>query len=176
MQWIQAGLRFLQFLWTLFTTALIGNVIADAFAGNPSSINYAIFTSVFCWVAVLYGIAALFSEALAYPLILGTMDILATFLTFIAGVVLAAKLGVHSCSNKAYLISNSLTNGSYNMQKRCHELQASTAFYWFLFATFAASSHDLPQRWLQLYEKPRWCPQRWAINVAGLKRRTGLET
>lgn len=35
-----------------------------------------------------------------------------------------------------YVVSNSLTNGSHNPTKRCHELQASTAFFWFLMATF----------------------------------------
>jgi len=41
--------------------------------------------------------------------------------------------------SQSYLMSNSLTNGSHNMGKRCHELQASTAFFWFMFAGFAAS-------------------------------------
>lgn len=139
MQVIQAALRGSQFLWTFLTTALIGNVIAEAFSGNSSSINYAIFVSVFCWIVVLWGIAALVVESLAMPKILGPMDILATVFTFIAGVVLAAKLGVHSCGNEDYIRSNPLTNGSNNPSKRCHELQASTAFYWFLFASFAAS-------------------------------------
>lgn len=40
---------------------------------------------------------------------------------------------------QGYIRSNSLTNGSDDMTKRCRELQASTAFYWFLFASFAAS-------------------------------------
>lgn len=40
---------------------------------------------------------------------------------------------------QGYVQSNSLTNGSHDMTKRCRELQASTAFYWFLFASFAAS-------------------------------------
>jgi hypothetical protein len=105
MQWIQAFLRANQFFWTLLTTALIGNVIAEAFSGNPSSINYAMFTSVFSWVVVLYGIAALFVESLAIPLILGSMDILATLFNFIAGVVLAARLQVHSCNNQVRCIT-----------------------------------------------------------------------
>jgi hypothetical protein len=139
--------------------ALIGNVIADAFAGNPSVVNYAIFVSVFCMLVVLYGFAAALVESLAIPIALGVLDILATIFTFIAGVVLAKKLdGAHSCGNEvsigrmrlllstmlivsqSYLRSNSLTNGSHSMGKRCHELQASTAFFWFMFAGFAASS------------------------------------
>jgi len=136
---IQGVLRASQFLWTLLTTALIGNVIAEAFAGNPSGINYAIFTSVFCWLVLIYGGLAAFMESLAIPIALIVLDALATLFTFIAGVVLAAKLNVHSCGNRDYVLSNGYTNGSYNPKKRCQELQASTAFYWFLFASFAAS-------------------------------------
>ncbi|EHL00255.1 hypothetical protein GLAREA_03148 [Glarea lozoyensis ATCC 20868] len=136
---VQAILRGSQFLWTLLTTALIGNVIAEAFAGNPSGINYAIFTSVFCWLVLIYGGVAAFMESLAIPIALLAMDALATLFTFIAGVVLAAKLTVHSCSNRGYVLTNGYTNGSHNPEKRCRELQASTAFYWFLFASFAAS-------------------------------------
>jgi hypothetical protein len=95
----QVFLRGSQFLWTLLITALIGNVIAEAFAGNPSSINYAIFVAVFSWLVLLYGFAAAFVESLAIPIVLGAMDLLATLFTFIAGVVLAAKLHVHSCGN-----------------------------------------------------------------------------
>jgi hypothetical protein len=95
----QAVLRGSQFLWTLLITALIGNVIASAFAGNPSSINYAIFVAVFSWLVLFYGFAAAFVEGLARPIVMIVLDGLATLLTFIAGVVLAAKLHVHSCGN-----------------------------------------------------------------------------
>jgi len=92
-------LRISEFFWTLLITALIGNVIAEAFAGNPSSINYAIFVAVFSWVALLYGAIASFVEGLAIPIVLWALDGIAAVLTFIAGVVLAAKLRVHSCGN-----------------------------------------------------------------------------
>jgi len=134
-----AGLRLLQFLWTLLITALIGNVIADAFGGNPAAINYAMFVAVFCWLVLLYGLATAFMEALLIPIGLLVADGLAVLFTFIAGVVLAAKLGAHDCNNASYTTKNSLTNGSDNPSKRCKELQASTAFFWFLFATFVGS-------------------------------------
>jgi hypothetical protein len=102
----QAVLRGSQFLWTLLITALIGNVIASAFAGNPSSINYAIFVAVFSWLVLFYGFAAAFVEGLAIPIVMIALDGLATLLTFIAGVVLAAKLGVHSCGNHVSLNCN----------------------------------------------------------------------
>jgi len=78
---------------------LIGNVIADAFAGNPSVVNYAIFVSVFCMLVVLYGFTAAFVESLAIPIALMAADGLAAIFSFIAGVALAAKLHVHSCGN-----------------------------------------------------------------------------
>ena len=95
----QIGLRTAQFILTLLITALVGNVIAEAFAGNESSINYAIFVAVFSWIVLLFGFAAAFVESLAIPMVLIAMDALAVVFTFIAGVVLAAKLHVHSCGN-----------------------------------------------------------------------------
>ncbi|KAI1004562.1 hypothetical protein K3495_g3657 [Podosphaera aphanis] len=136
---IHLGLRASQLLWTLLCTALIGNVIASAFAGNPSSINYAIFACVISWLACLYGIATELKESFLLPIALLALDAVATLFTFIASVVLAAKLHVHSCSNLAYVRSNSLTNGSHNPTKRCRELQATTAFMWFLFASYVGS-------------------------------------
>merc|ERR1711900_99461 len=120
--------------------ALVGNVIAEAFAGNSSKINYAIFVSVFDMIVILWGIGACFKEGLAIGIVLPILDVIATLLTVIAGIVLAAGLGVHSCGNRSYLVSNALTNGSNNPSKRCHELQASTAFYWFAFAAFLGSA------------------------------------
>lgn len=135
----QVILRGSQFLWTLLITALIGNVIAEAFAGNPSSINYAIFVAVFSWLVLMFGLASAFVESLAIPIVQIVADGLAALLTLIAGIVLAAKLHVHSCGNKSYILSNSLTNGSHNPTKRCHELQASTAFFWFLAVSYLGS-------------------------------------
>lgn len=99
MQIGQVALRGVQFLMTLLITALIGNVIAEAFAGNPSAVNFAIFVAVFSWIVLLFGAAAAFITSLAIPVVLIALDAIATLLTFIAGVVLAARLGVHSCNN-----------------------------------------------------------------------------
>jgi len=136
---LQLALRSMEFVWTLLIMALVGNAIAMAFSGNPASVNYAMFVAAYSMLVVLYGLAGVFIESLAMPLILLVLDGLATLFTFIAGVVLAARLGAHSCSNHSYLIHNGLTNGSVHMEARCRELQASTAFFWFLFATYAAS-------------------------------------
>ncbi|TVY34400.1 Non-classical export protein [Lachnellula subtilissima] len=136
----QMALRAWTFLWTLLALSLIGNVIASAFSGNPSVVNYAMFVSVFCMLVVLFGIAGVFVESLAIPIALAVADVLAALFSVIAGIALAAELHVHSCGNQRYLLSNHLTNGSHNMGKRCHELQASTAFFWFMFVGFAGSA------------------------------------
>jgi len=139
-QFAMLALRGIQFIFTLLTLSLVGNVIAEAFSGNSSKINYAIFVSVFDMIVVLWGLGAAFKEELAMGIILPIIDIIATFFTVVAGIVLAAGLGVHSCGNKSYLADNALTNGSHNPSKRCHELQASTAFYWFAFVAFLGSA------------------------------------
>ncbi|RAL59437.1 hypothetical protein DID88_006811 [Monilinia fructigena] len=63
------------------------------------------------------------------------MDLPSAF-NFIAGVTLAARLGAHSCSNSNYINHNDLAQA---ITKRCRELQAATAFFWFTFALFVAS-------------------------------------
>jgi len=139
MQLGQTICRVFQFIFILLTTALIGNAIHEAFSGNPSGVNFAIFVDVFCWVVLFYGLAASFMEGLAMPMLLFALDGIAAILSLIAALVLSAKLGVHSCGNPGYLKSNNYTNGAHDMSKRCHELQASTAFFWFLFTAFLAS-------------------------------------
>lgn len=95
-------LRILQLLWTLLITALIGNAIANydgASGAAKSSINFAIFVAVLSWIAALYGLIASFVTALAIPIVLLVLDALAVLFTFIAAVVLAARLGAVNCSN-----------------------------------------------------------------------------
>jgi len=96
----QTALRASEFLWTFLILALLGNAIAEAFSGNPSSVNFAMFVAALSAVIVLYGIVATFLTSLAHPIIMMAMDGVAALFTFIAGVVLAAKLGVHSCGNQ----------------------------------------------------------------------------
>ncbi|TVY78516.1 Non-classical export protein [Lachnellula suecica] len=135
----QLGLRAWTFLWTLLAMALIGNVIASAFAGNPSVINYAIFVTLWAMLTVLVGFVAAFTESLIPAVLLLGMDALAVLFTLTVGIALAAELHAKSCGNNSYTSSNHLTNGSHNPHKRCQELQASTAFFWFMFAGFAGS-------------------------------------
>jgi len=137
---INLGLRGLQFLWTLLVMALVGNMIATAFSGNPSSVNYTIFVSVFSMLSLFYLIpTALKPDFSFHPLLAVVLDLLNTLFFFCAAVALAAFLGVHSCSNDSYTRSNHITNGSVDSEKRCREAQASTAFLFFGFAAYLAS-------------------------------------
>ncbi|KFY48503.1 hypothetical protein V495_01317 [Pseudogymnoascus sp. VKM F-4514 (FW-929)] len=135
---VQTALRALQFLWILLLTALIGNVLAGKTSDN-STVNYAMFTIVFCWLVWIYGMAAAFVESVAFPIVLLVLDALATLFTFVAGVVLAKKLGAHSCNNRGYLETRPILRDNGSTTKHCRELQASCAFFWFLFACFIGS-------------------------------------
>ncbi|KAJ9608583.1 hypothetical protein, variant 1 [Exophiala oligosperma] len=133
-------LRGTEFVFTLITMALIGNVIAMAFAGNPSLINYDIFVTAFAMLSLFYLIPAAWSDSFQghalLPLLLDALNVL--FL-FCAAVATAAELGAHSCSNNSYTLHNHLTNGAHDREGRCRELQASTAFFFFTWAAWSAS-------------------------------------
>lgn len=133
--------RGLQFLWTLLVMALIGNVIAEAYGGNPSVINYNMFVAAFSMFTLFYLIPATIKEEWAmHPVLPLVLDLLNTIFFFCAAVATAAELRVHSCSNDAYVLTNKLTRGSGNPHKRCREEQATTAFLWFAFASYLYST------------------------------------
>jgi hypothetical protein len=80
--------------------ALIGNVIASAFAGNPALINYDIFVATFSMLSLFYLIAAAWNESfMGHPIIPVTLDLLNAIFFFTAAIAMAAELGAHSCSN-----------------------------------------------------------------------------
>ena len=89
-----------QFLWTLLIMALVGNMIHEAFAGNPSMINYDMFVAVFSMLSLIYLIPATLRDAfVVHPMIVLIVDVLNTLFFFIAGVAMAAKLHVHGCND-----------------------------------------------------------------------------
>ena len=98
MHFPKIGLYTLAFLWTLLITALLGNVIADAYGGTPSQINYCMFVAVISWIVLLIGFVGAFIESIPFIVLLAA-DGLAVLFTFVAAVLLSAKLGVHSCGN-----------------------------------------------------------------------------
>jgi hypothetical protein len=145
---MQAGstiVRGVQLLWIVLLVALLGNVIYDNINGRMSAINYAMFATVIAWLACLLGIAAGFVSMLsegALGLGLMVLDGLAILFTFIAAIVLPAKLKAVNCGGDLSTEkrgSDWIGFGSENPEKRCRELQASTVFMWFLFFTLAGS-------------------------------------
>lgn len=89
-----------QFLWTLLIMSLVGNMIAEAFAGNPSSINYTMFLAAFSMLSLLYlGPASFNPDWAIHPIIMIVLDVLNCIFFFCAAIALAAKLECHSCSN-----------------------------------------------------------------------------
>lgn len=89
--------------------ALTGNMIQEAFAGNPSIVNYCMFLAVFSMLSLFYLFAATANEGFAiHPMLMLALDALNTLLFLIGGIALAAQLRVHSCGNDVSLPSCSV--------------------------------------------------------------------
>ncbi|KLJ07897.1 hypothetical protein EMPG_16625 [Blastomyces silverae] len=121
--------------------ALIGNMISDAYHGSASTVNYILFVSAFSMLTLFYLFAAAISEAyMIHPSVVFLVDLLNTIFIFCGAIALPSKLRVHSCSNEAYTSRNSITRDAPSPEKRCREAQAVSAFLWFLWAAFVAST------------------------------------
>lgn len=84
--------------------ALVGNMIATSYSGNPSIINYDMFLAVFSMLSLFYLIPATLKEDLQFhPLLMVVLDVLNVLLYFCGAVAMAAYLGVHSCGNSVSL-------------------------------------------------------------------------
>ena len=90
-----------QFFWTLLILALTGNMIHDALGGNPPTVNFVMFVAVFAMLSLIYLIAAAVNEGFAMfawgPLLVDGLNV---FTFVIAGIVMAAQLGVRNCSDE----------------------------------------------------------------------------
>ncbi|KAG6018605.1 hypothetical protein E4U41_003742 [Claviceps citrina] len=131
-------------LWTLLITALIGNVIAsniNASSSATAAVNFTMFVAVLSWIAHLYGLAAVFIASLGLSIVMLSLDVLVTLFTFIDAIVLSAKLRAPNCGNirPSSLPASWIGYGSADTEKRCREIQASTVFMWFLFASSAVA-------------------------------------
>lgn len=132
MELIPLGLRILQLLWIIILTALLGNIIATAHNNalvSNAAVNFSLFVTVLAWLATLYGLALAFVTSLAVPIVVLAVDAAVVLFSFISAVVLAALLRSRNCADE--------DGGA--LEKKCRELQASTAFMWFLFASFLGS-------------------------------------
>ncbi|KAL5612191.1 hypothetical protein BROUX41_000269 [Berkeleyomyces rouxiae] len=139
--WINFGARCWQLLWTLITTALIGNVIASNINGSSTAsttLNYTMWSLSLCWVASLYGLAAAFISSIAVPIVMVVIDGLTTLFLFVDAIVVSARIKAVDCSRlvPSRLPRNYIAWGSNNNEKRCREIQASAVFLWFLFLSF----------------------------------------
>jgi len=133
-------LRAVEWVFILIIMSLVGNIIATAFAGNPSLINYDMFVAAFAMLSLIYLTLCSFNDGfVGHPILPITLDLLNCIFLFCAAVAMAAELGVHSCSNSSYTHSNHITNGSHDTDGRCREAQCTTAFLWFAWAAWMAS-------------------------------------
>jgi len=136
---VNLGLRAWELICSILIVSLIGNAIASAFSGNPSMVNYDMFVGVFGLASLLYLLPVSFLEGYNFPILSIGLDVLNVLFWFCAAVATPAYTGVHSCSNNNYTRTNHIMNGAYNRQKRCREIQASTAFLWFGWAAWVGS-------------------------------------
>ncbi|KAK4458041.1 marvel domain-containing protein [Cladorrhinum samala] len=139
MERLNKPLRGLQILFLIILTGLIGNVIANnvsAAGSATAAINFTMFVIVLSWLAAIYGIVSLFVVRLSYPVVNLALDAASTLFTLIAGIVLAAKLKAVNCNHTENKPASWIAYGSADNEKRCREVQASTAFMWFLWVTF----------------------------------------
>ncbi len=91
--------------------ALVGSIIAGAYAGNPSIINYDMFVAVFAMLSLFFLIASAFTGVMSGTPIPLALDVLNTLLFFCGAVAMSAQLGVHSCSNEvSYFLSTRLSS------------------------------------------------------------------
>jgi Membrane-associating domain len=79
-------------------------MIATAFAGNPSLVNYDMFVAVFSLLSLVVLFAGAYNEAFfGHPIVPVALDLLNTLFFFCAAIAMAAELGAHSCSNSVSL-------------------------------------------------------------------------
>ncbi|KAK2731428.1 hypothetical protein FQN55_004686 [Onygenales sp. PD_40] len=138
---VNLALRTIELIFAVIIMALIGNMISDAYHDSAATVNYCLFVSAFTMLTLFYLFAAAISDTfMVHPSIVFIVDVLNLIFVFCAAIALPSKLRVHSCSNKEYTSKNSITRDAPSEEKRCREAQASTAFLWFLWAAFLAST------------------------------------
>lgn len=131
-------LRLVNLVFLVIALGLTGSLAATTVYQSNPQVNFAIFACAFgLLTSSIYGLLAYFIEALAWPIVLGTFDFLNTVFTFAAATAIAANIRARSCSNDLHVKTNNIIQGSVG---RCRKAQASTAFLYFSFFVFLASS------------------------------------
>ncbi|KAH0066502.1 hypothetical protein KCU90_g22217, partial [Aureobasidium melanogenum] len=73
---LNLAMRAFQFIWALLIMSLVGNMIATAYSGNPSIVNYDMFVSVFAMLSLFYLIPASIKESfMIHPLLVVGLDV-----------------------------------------------------------------------------------------------------
>ncbi|KAF2130290.1 hypothetical protein P153DRAFT_356083 [Dothidotthia symphoricarpi CBS 119687] len=136
---VNMGLRAFQLFCAVIVVALTGDMVARAYSGVHSVVNYTLFVGIWWLLTLLYFLPTSFIEKFSIPLVDMAFDGLSVLFGFCAAVALPAYLHAHSCSNRAYTLTNRITNSSADTGKNCREAQASTAFLWFGWLALVAS-------------------------------------
>lgn len=130
-------LRGVNFVFLVIALGLTGSLAATTIKQLNPQVNFGVFATAFAILtSTFYGVLAYLFAAFAWPVVLAIFDFLNIIFTFAAATAIAAAIRVHSCSNKSYLDSNNVAQGSSG---RCRKAQASVAFIYFSFFIFLAS-------------------------------------
>lgn len=126
---VRAGI----FVWSTIALGMIGRLI-NTQKFHLNQVNYSIFAAAWgILFGAFYGIAAAFVSVLALPIILGIIDLMSFVFLFAGATTLAQAMRCHLCTNRVYVDTNKVTQGS---KERCRLGQASIAFLYF--AAFSA--------------------------------------
>lgn len=80
---------------------LTGNMIAQAFSGNPATVNYAMFASAFSMASLFYLAPASFKvDWSGHPIIMIVLDTLNAIWFLTSGIALGARLHCRDCSDE----------------------------------------------------------------------------
>jgi Membrane-associating domain len=77
----------------------VGDIISEAYAGNPSIINYDMFVAIFSMLSLIFLITSATTGIMSDTPIPLALDVLNTLFFFCGAVAMSAELGAHSCSN-----------------------------------------------------------------------------
>lgn len=147
---ISCIIRGTQVVFAVVIISLVGDIFANSYwnqiprgEGNPSQINYSMFLGVWTLLSACYFFPTiLWPPVVKQPFLYVTAGLDALNVIFYMGdaIALAAAMNIHSCTNTDYTRGNKITKGAPDKMHRCREAQALTAFLWFNFLVFVATT------------------------------------
>lgn len=100
-----------QLVFSILIMALIGNMLDNAFSGNPGTVNYAMYTAAFSLFTLFYLVPASVNiDWSGHPIIMIVLDTLNAIFFLASGIALAAKLQCRDCSNSVRLHPQNLVH------------------------------------------------------------------